>query len=235
MCNIFASSPAGLVTATRFLFFLCSFLAIPTIVGTGIKDTAFAVTGDSFQTIEQHDENVFTLPDNLFMSTIIIIREATSNDLQQLVQVHVTSWNATYADYHPKPTAEFRESQWRNHFEHKADGWFCFVAEDEGRIVGFATGHDFHDEEIPYKGQLDKIHIYASHHRMGIGERLVKHVVQRFLDNNIHSMILFADPENPNIVFYDTLGGERLKDKDGKFQGAFGWNDIEQLIIRKEI
>jgi len=37
-------------------------------------------------------------------------------------------------------------------------------------------------------------------------------------------MILFADPGNSNIRFYEVLGGERILDKQGKLHGAFGWN-----------
>lgn len=58
---------------------------------------------------------------------------------------------------------------------------------------------------------------------------LVGQVVKRFLNHRIYSMILFADPVNPAIKFYDRLGGERLLDKEGKFQGAYGWKDLQQL------
>jgi hypothetical protein len=43
-------------------------------------------------------------------------------------------------------------------------------------------------------------------------------------------MILFADPQNPNIAFYDTLGGEKILDKEGRFHGAYGWHDLDKLL-----
>ena len=159
-----------------------------------------------------------------------IIREAIEDDLPQLVNVHVTSWNATYPGYHPKPTAELRAQQWMKAFKDKEDDWFCFVVETtDGKIAGFATGNNFYDPELPYKGQLNKIHFYKEYHRMGLGRKLVGCVVKRLVSKGITSMILFADPENPNILFYDVLQGRRLIDKDGKFHGAFGWSDLTEL------
>jgi ribosomal protein S18 acetylase RimI-like enzyme len=158
------------------------------------------------------------------------IREAVESDLPELVHIHVTSWNATYPYYHPKPTPQLRESQWKKAFEEKADNWFCYVVVNEnGKLVGFATGNDFYDVELPYRGQLNKIHFYKEYHRLGLGRKLVGYVVRRFLSAGINSMILFADPDNPNIKFYDVLNGERLFDKEGKFNGAFGWTDLNEL------
>jgi hypothetical protein len=55
--------------------------------------------------------------------------------------------------------------------------------------------------------------------------------VNRFLKKGFNSMILFADPENPAIRFYEVLGGERILDKNGIFQGAYGWKDIKRLLL----
>ena len=160
-----------------------------------------------------------------------IIREAIEKDLPSLVHVHVTSWNATYANYHPKPSVELRTRQWQEAFAINRDNWFCYVAEKEGgTIAGFATGNDFNDPSLPYRGQLNKIHFLKTYHRLGLGKKLVGIVAERFLRNGIRTMILFADPENPNIVFYEKLGGEKIYDDAGKFHGAFGWIDIEPLV-----
>ena len=157
-------------------------------------------------------------------------REAREEDLPQLVELHVTSWNATYPNYFPKPSKDLRENQWRKSFKEKEDDWFCFVVlNDQKNIVGFAIGNNFNDPDLPYKGQLNKIHFFKEYQRLGLGRKLVAKVVERLLDRGITSMILFADPENPNIRFYDVLQGERILDKDGKFQGAFGWEDIRKI------
>lgn len=161
---------------------------------------------------------------------ICTIREAVSSDLPQLVAVHVTSFNATYPDYHPKPGFKLREQQWQLLLAQKPDRWFCYVLQPEGGpLAGFATGHAFHDPALPYKGQLDKIHILKPYQGLGFGSLLMFNVVNRFLQQEIDSMILFADPANPAIRFYDVLGGERLLLSDNTFDGAFGWKDLNGL------
>jgi len=160
-----------------------------------------------------------------------ILREAMEEDLPQLVHVHVTSWNDTYAYYHPKPTTELRTRQWKEAFIKKEGDWFCYVIQKQGgEIVGFATGNNFYDAELPYRGQLDKIHFLKDYHRLGLGTVLLKKIAQHFSEKGILSMILFADPANPNILFYEKHGGERILDQEGLFHGAYGWRDVRVIM-----
>ncbi|HEV7331199.1 MAG TPA: GNAT family N-acetyltransferase [Flavisolibacter sp.] len=161
---------------------------------------------------------------------VCCIREASASDLSQLVPLHIASFNATYPDYNPKPGYELRERQWKLLFGQKPGTWFCYVVQPpKGPIAGFVTGHDFHDPELPYKGQLDKIHILKPYQRLGLGSQLVLQVVTCFLQQGINSMILFADPSNPAIRFYDGMNGERLLNKDQAFRGAYGWKNLHEL------
>ncbi|HEX2536231.1 MAG TPA: GNAT family N-acetyltransferase [Chitinophagaceae bacterium] len=165
------------------------------------------------------------------MTEHFTICPAEPSDLTSLVALHVASWNATYPDYHPKPAVELRRAQWERLFRERPDRWFCYVAvTGTGTIAGFATGHDFPDPALPYRGQLDKIHLYKEYQRMGLGRQLVGRVARHFQAQGTGSMILFADPGNPNIAFYDRLGGTRLPDTNGQFQGAFGWMDLTPLV-----
>jgi ribosomal protein S18 acetylase RimI-like enzyme len=160
-----------------------------------------------------------------------IIRKATPDDLEQLVHVHVRSWNATYPNHHPKPTPETRTGQWQKRFNGEEENWFCFIAQNgQGEIAGFATGNNFSDAGLPYKGTLDKIHFLKMYQRLGLGRLLVAKVAGQLLKIGIDSMILFADPNNPNIRFYERLGGQRLLDENGVFHGAYGWKDINPLL-----
>ena len=165
-----------------------------------------------------------------------IIREAREEDIDGLVHVHVTSWNATYPDYHPKPTPEIRKSQWLEGFRKKTFNWFCYLAEEEktGKIVGFSTGNDY-QQDLDYEGLLNKIHFLKDYHRLGLGTILVGLVAKRFTDKGFKSMLLFADPGNPNIAFYEKLGGHRIINEKGEFDGAFGWRDLEGLYEKCKI
>jgi len=161
-----------------------------------------------------------------------MIREAVPADITQLVHVHVTSWNATYAGYHPKPTPELRTMQWQKLFKDKEDNWFCYVVEKEGgELAGFATGSSFYDASLPYKAELNKIHFPKTYQRLGLGRLLVAKTAEHFLRLGINSMLLFADPANPNTAFYEKLGGEKIVDEKGTFHGAYGWKDIRPLFL----
>ena len=158
-----------------------------------------------------------------------IIREGTIDDLPQLVEVHVTSWNATYPYYHPKPSRELRTMQWQKLFNERPGEWFCYVAEKEnGSIVGFASGSTY-GGDLDFDVELNKIHFFKDYHRLGLGTILMRKVVLQFLEKGYKSMLLFADPDNQNIAFYEKLGGERILDKEGKFQGAYGWRELGSL------
>jgi len=161
---------------------------------------------------------------------IFIIREAVADDIPQLVDVHVASWNATYFWHFPKPTPEIRTQGWEKNFKERPDGWFCFIAQKEnGEVAGFATGTSFKDNELKYDAQLNKIHFLKQYHRLGLGRILVGEVVKRFLSMGFHSMLLFTDPRNDNIRFYEVLQGQRILNKDGKFHGTYGWKDLQVL------
>lgn len=160
-----------------------------------------------------------------------IIREARPQDIAALVDVHVTSWNYTYPFVVHKPTHQLRERQWRRLFELRENDWFCYVVQDsKGKVVGFATGHIYNEGDLPYRGQLDKIHLLRDYHRLGFGRKLMGLVAKRFTDMGINSMLLFAEAENPSIKFYDALGGQRLYDSKGNFHGGYGWSDLRILI-----
>jgi ribosomal protein S18 acetylase RimI-like enzyme len=159
------------------------------------------------------------------------IREVTPADIPALVDLHVTTWNATYPDVEKKPTHEIRERQWRQAFEATDGSWFCFVVEGPGgELVGFAKGKAYDHRDLPdYAGELNKIYLLREYHRQGLGRRLVGLVARRFLSRGITSMLLFADAENPSCRFYEALGAERLYDASGDFHGGYGWRDLRSL------
>lgn len=70
------------------------------------------------------------------------------------------------------------------------DAWFS-VAEDDGRIVGFAILHRFIDE-----GELFNIAVDESFRRMGIGEMLLGNVIEGAKRYNIGKIFLEVRKSN---------------------------------------
>jgi ribosomal protein S18 acetylase RimI-like enzyme len=160
----------------------------------------------------------------------LAIREATVADIPALAELHVTTWNATYAGLFMKgPPVAVRAHQWRDAFAAAERRWFCVVIETRaGDLVGFAKGR--WEVDSPASGELNKIYLLRHYQRLGLGRRLVGHVTRRFLAQGRSSMSLFADPRNPSCRFYEALGGEPLREADGTINyNWYVWRDLRRL------
>jgi GNAT superfamily N-acetyltransferase len=157
----------------------------------------------------------------------ITFRDAVAADIPALAELHVTTWNATYNTTRG-PSIATRTWQWNETFAKQQRRDFVLVVEDRnGRLIGFTWGKP---DEGEFEGQLSKIYLRWEYHGLGLGARMMAETAQRFLDRGIHSFILFAELSNPTLGFYDRMGGERLLDDRGVFNGAYGWRDVRTLI-----
>jgi ribosomal protein S18 acetylase RimI-like enzyme len=157
-----------------------------------------------------------------------LVREATEGDIPALAQLHVQTFRETHRG---GPSYEIREKQYRHKFATMDGRWFCFVvARPDGELVGFAIGEPYAQDG--YGGRLNKLYLLRQYHRLGLGRLLVGHVVRRFLDRGVTSMLLFSEADNPSIGFFEALGGARLLSERGEFHGGYGWRDLTALAAR---
>lgn len=158
----------------------------------------------------------------------ITFRDAVADDIPALAELHVTTWNATYSTARG-PSVATREWQWRQVFSKEPRRDFVLVLADRtGRLIGFTWGKPYDGGE--FEGQLSKIYLRWEYHGLGLGRRMMEETARRFLERGMHSFILFAELTNPTLGFYDRMGGERLRNDRGLFDGAYGWRDVRQLI-----
>lgn len=152
------------------------------------------------------------------------IREATAADIPALAQLHVTTWNATYAPLLVNgPSVAIRDHQWREAFAKDDGSWFCYVVErPDGELIAFAKGKKSDHPE--FRGELNKIYILREYQRLGLGRQLVGHVARRFLSQGITSMWLFGDPRNPSRHAWLAMGAEKTDADPGN--GNYGWRDL---------
>jgi len=162
--------------------------------------------------------------------TSLVIRDATEADIPALAELHVTTWNATYAPMGMTgPSVAIREHQWREAFAKPDGSWFCLVVENaQGDLVGFAQAN--RSDHPEYGGELNKIYLRREYQRMGLGKRLVGHVARRFLSQGITSMWLFGDARNPSVNAWKALGAVKTDDDPGN--GNYGWRDLHRLAER---
>ena len=157
----------------------------------------------------------------------IVFRDAVAADIPALAELHVATWNATYNTTRG-PTVATRTWQWSQVFANERRRDFVLVLEDRtGRLIGFTWGKP---QEGEFEGQLSKIYLRWEYHGLGLGRRMMAETARRFLDRGIRSFILFAELSNPTLGFYDRIGGERLLDERGQFNGAYRWPDVRRLI-----
>ena len=137
-----------------------------------------------------------------------------------------------------------KELRWRELFKNREKGEFIYLAEtDSKRIIGFSMGSLEQSDltlKIPgiseYKGELMAIYILQEHQRGHVGTELVKKTVERFLESNIKSMIVWVLKQSPYRKFYEKLGGKYLGEKTLDYGGvdyvaiAYGWNDISPIL-----
>lgn len=157
----------------------------------------------------------------------ITLREAVAADIPALADLHVTTWNATYNTTHG-PTVATRTGQWNQVFAKLNRRDFVLVLEDKnGRLIGFTWGKP-HEGDV--EGELSKIYLRWEYHGLGLGRRLIVETARQFLQRGIHSFVLFAELSNPTLGFYDRMGGERMLDDRGQFNGGYRWRDVKTLI-----
>ena len=162
------------------------------------------------------------------------IRNATTDDIPALAQLHVVTFNETHRGGRPGgPSYELRARQWREAFRVTDGSWFCFVVEDDdGDLVAFAKGRP-HDGGVPsFAGELNKIYALRRVQRQGIGQLLLCNVARQFLSQGVVSMLLFGEATNPSNGFYEAFGAERLYSDSGEFNGGYGWRDLHMLVAK---
>ena len=158
------------------------------------------------------------------------IRDATANDIPKLAALHVQTWNETY--FGSGPSVSIRENQWREIFKTSNNDWFILVVENNSKeFIGFAYGKTYGHGDLPqYGGELNKIYLLKNYQRIGLGRKLFKHVVAKFMNIGITTMVLFGTPQNPSSHFHEAMGGKRLTDENEVFQGGYSWSDLRKLI-----
>ncbi|MEZ4457221.1 MAG: hypothetical protein R2882_11845 [Gemmatimonadales bacterium] len=156
----------------------------------------------------------------------IVLRDAVAADIPALAELHVTTWNATYRTTRG-PSVAVRAGQWREIFAQPTRRDFVLVLEDRtGRLGRIRLGKPHGGE---FAGQVSKIYLRWEYHGLrarpppddGNGSPVSR--------SRIRSCVLFAERSNPTIGFYDRMGGERLLNDRGQFDGGYAWRDLTVL------
>ena len=140
---------------------------------------------------------------------MIRIRTATENDLPRLLEIYndiIINTTAVY-DYEPH-TIEMRKQWWE---AKKAQGFPVFVAEEDGRIVGFSSIGPFR-AWAAYKYSVENSVYVASNARgKGIGKLLIPPLLDASKSLGMHTVIAGIDATNEaSIKLHKRFGFEEV-------------------------
>ena len=170
------------------------------------------------------------------------VREATRADAVAIARLHRDNWRVAYRGIVPDDlldaiTEESRRQHWNGVLAQRDGTEFVYVAEDEeGRLLGIASGGPEAGGEARYHGELYVPHVRPDAQGRGIGRALVRAVAQRLAADGITTLLVWMLRENhPARRFYAALGGQFVREQPAMFEGimlmdaGYGWLDTTAL------
>jgi GNAT superfamily N-acetyltransferase len=165
------------------------------------------------------------------------IRLAEVRDAAVIAHVHVQSWLTTYKGLVPEEyLASLNEAErvplWQEWLTRDIS---VFVAENEGKIVGFAGGGPIREPLAAYDAELYAIYLLKEVQGRGIGKNLLSAVAEALVRRDHTSMLVWVLEQNPAVRFYEKTGAEHLMSKQIEIGGvslselALGWPDVAAL------
>jgi 3-deoxy-manno-octulosonate cytidylyltransferase (CMP-KDO synthetase) len=168
----------------------------------------------------------------------IDIRLAVLEDLQCVAEVHVESWQRSFAgivpqDFLANMSVEERLKRYRERGCEEFYEMLVALDRDKG-IIGFA---DFGKPKLPgnFDAQIFSFYFLQEFQRKGLGERMFRRSVGRLRAHGAASLCLDSLEVSPYREFYEKMGGtivgrdiHRLGQKE--FDTViYGWDDLSKL------
>jgi ribosomal protein S18 acetylase RimI-like enzyme len=152
----------------------------------------------------------------------IILRNASSNDIEAIATLHADSWRRHYRGAYSdafldgEVVAE-RRMIWSERLMATNANHFTIVADCNGEVVGFV--HMILDEDPDWGALLDNLHVSYQLKRYGIGRRLLTAAAReliRYRPRDTRFYLWVLDQNTAAQAFYRACGG---KDVEISLQG----------------
>ena len=165
-----------------------------------------------------------------------LIREATAIDAESISRVRVESWRAAYRGiiddaYLDALSVEAgRERYLRSFDPAPAAGFTRVAADDDGRVVGFATGGVARGAGVPPReGEVWMIYLLPAEQGHGLGTRLLCSMARGLDRGGLGSMVDWAPARTaPARGFYARRGGRLC----GERTATVGAQRLDEVMYR---
>lgn len=168
-----------------------------------------------------------------------MVRPAGVSDAAAIARVHVETWRTAYRGLLPDDFLDsLSEAAYADRWSRLlgADSSRVYVAEEDGGVVGFASGGRERAGEVGFAGELYAIYVLATAQRRGHGRQLVKAVVDGLREAGLTDMIVWVLRDNPVARrFYESLGGIYVRSQPITIGSAqleevsYGWKRLEDV------
>ncbi|WP_024287837.1 GNAT family N-acetyltransferase [Cellulomonas sp. KRMCY2] len=156
----------------------------------------------------------------------VTIRPATVDDAEAIAQVHVASWRQAYTgvvaeDYLAGLDVTSRAAWWREHLGGATRGLRVWVAQDEGRVVGFSSLGPSIDEDAERNTlQIYTIYLEPTFWGHGVARELMRTVLSSVPDGAPVTLWVLAANERARHFYrrngFTADGVERLEEIGGE-------------------
>ncbi|PLR83196.1 GNAT family N-acetyltransferase [Bacillus sp. V33-4] len=171
----------------------------------------------------------------------MIIREAMEKDAAGIAEVHVKSWRQTYQgivsqQFLDELSEDERLKIWRQILSSPQPGAAVFVAEEKGKIIGFASFGKERTGELDADSELYAIYLLNEYKGNKVGTKLFKRGAEALLANGFSSVVVWVLNDNPSRLFYESFKPikltEQMIDIGGKEykETAYHWDNIKNLL-----
>ncbi len=172
----------------------------------------------------------------------IAIREATPADATALADIVIESIETAFRGRVPDQclawlTRDESVANWRKFMsrDDRDDGWFLYVAEVAGAVVGCALGGP-QPNEPGRPGEVKLLGVLPAYQGRGIGRRLMTCVAERLARAGMQSLLVRVLLVNPHRPFYERLGAQYQREEPYDWNGVtlamgvYRWPDTAVLL-----
>lgn len=142
----------------------------------------------------------------------IIIRKAYPEEAERLIDINIKVWNTTYNGLIPQEVIDKLQSKNLARIERNKKSIKeknnIFVAEIDGKIIGYSTYGKTRDENYTDAGEIYAGYILDDYQKLGIGRKLAVACMEEMIKNGYTTLITKCLKGNPSNEFHKSLGGE---------------------------